>query len=199
MTFDKPFDRITVEDGKMGGQPCIRGYRFTVQRCSASSPPTPTTTPVCELSLPRRRRSRPGARVCRRIFPLRSGPRRLSEVLLDQSVPARTSQLLRDLGYDAVHASEVGMQTAPDLAYLERGAADGSIVVTMDAHFHGLLAEHNMVLPSTIRLRIHNPNEFAATQAIHAMCLRYEMELRAGCAISYRSESHRIRPLPLKK
>jgi uncharacterized protein (DUF433 family) len=31
MTFDKPFDRITVEPDKMGGQPCIRGYRFTVQ------------------------------------------------------------------------------------------------------------------------------------------------------------------------
>ena len=31
MTFDKPFDRITVEEGKMGGKPCIRGYRFTVQ------------------------------------------------------------------------------------------------------------------------------------------------------------------------
>jgi uncharacterized protein (DUF433 family) len=24
------FDRITVEPGKMGGQACIRGYRFTV-------------------------------------------------------------------------------------------------------------------------------------------------------------------------
>ena len=25
------FDRITVETGKMGGQPCIRGHRFTVE------------------------------------------------------------------------------------------------------------------------------------------------------------------------
>ncbi len=31
MTFAQPFDRITVEPGKMGGKPCIRGYRFTVQ------------------------------------------------------------------------------------------------------------------------------------------------------------------------
>jgi uncharacterized protein (DUF433 family) len=27
-----PFDRITVETGKMGGQPCIRGMRITVRR-----------------------------------------------------------------------------------------------------------------------------------------------------------------------
>jgi uncharacterized protein (DUF433 family) len=26
------FDRITVEPGKMGGQPCIRGMRLTVRR-----------------------------------------------------------------------------------------------------------------------------------------------------------------------
>lgn len=24
------FDRITIEPGKMGGQPCIRGFRLTV-------------------------------------------------------------------------------------------------------------------------------------------------------------------------
>jgi uncharacterized protein (DUF433 family) len=27
-----PFDRITIEAGKMGGQPCIRGMRITVRR-----------------------------------------------------------------------------------------------------------------------------------------------------------------------
>jgi uncharacterized protein (DUF433 family) len=25
-------DRITIEPGKMGGQPCIRGHRFTVEQ-----------------------------------------------------------------------------------------------------------------------------------------------------------------------
>lgn len=25
------FDRVTIEPGKMGGQPCIRGHRFTVE------------------------------------------------------------------------------------------------------------------------------------------------------------------------
>lgn len=27
-----PFDRITIEPGKMGGQPCVRGLRITVRR-----------------------------------------------------------------------------------------------------------------------------------------------------------------------
>lgn len=32
MQLKPPFDRITIEPGKMGGQPCIRGMRMTVRR-----------------------------------------------------------------------------------------------------------------------------------------------------------------------
>jgi uncharacterized protein (DUF433 family) len=32
VTLQPPFDRITIEPDKMGGQPCIRGLRITVRR-----------------------------------------------------------------------------------------------------------------------------------------------------------------------
>lgn len=32
MTLAPPFDRITIEPGKMAGKPCIRGMRITVRR-----------------------------------------------------------------------------------------------------------------------------------------------------------------------
>ncbi len=32
MVLAPPFDRITIEPDKMGGQPCIRGMRITVRR-----------------------------------------------------------------------------------------------------------------------------------------------------------------------
>ena len=32
MRLKPPFDRISVEPSKMGGQPCIRGLRLTVKR-----------------------------------------------------------------------------------------------------------------------------------------------------------------------
>lgn len=32
VSLREPFDRITVEPGKMGGAPCIRGMRITVRR-----------------------------------------------------------------------------------------------------------------------------------------------------------------------
>jgi uncharacterized protein (DUF433 family) len=35
MNFEKPFDRITIEEGKMNGRPCIRGMRITVAQVLA--------------------------------------------------------------------------------------------------------------------------------------------------------------------
>jgi uncharacterized protein (DUF433 family) len=32
MVTEDPFDRITVEPGKCGGKPCVRGMRITVRR-----------------------------------------------------------------------------------------------------------------------------------------------------------------------
>jgi uncharacterized protein (DUF433 family) len=32
MNLKAPFDRITIDPGKMGGQPCVRGMRITVRR-----------------------------------------------------------------------------------------------------------------------------------------------------------------------
>jgi uncharacterized protein (DUF433 family) len=32
MHLQPPFERITIEPDKMGGQPCIRGMRLTVRR-----------------------------------------------------------------------------------------------------------------------------------------------------------------------
>jgi len=32
MNLNPPFDRITIEPGKCGGKPCIRGMRITVRR-----------------------------------------------------------------------------------------------------------------------------------------------------------------------
>jgi len=32
MNLNSPFDRIRIEPGMMGGQPCIRGMRITIRR-----------------------------------------------------------------------------------------------------------------------------------------------------------------------
>jgi len=120
------------------------------------------------------------------------------KLLLDQSLPRLTGHLLRQLGHEAVHASEIGMRLSPDIDYLTRAAIDGSVVVTLDADFHSLLAKGAMTSPSTVHLRLHNPDENLATEVIDALCRQYHVELLIGCVISYKPGSTRLRPLPIK-
>ena len=121
------------------------------------------------------------------------------KLLLDQSVPRLAAQLLREIGHDAVHASEIGMQLAPDIDYLIRAAADGSVIATLDADFHGLLATREMDSPSTIHLRLHNPDEQLAATVIDELCARYETELLEGYVITFKRNSTRLRSLPISK
>jgi hypothetical protein len=57
----KPLDRITVEAGKMNGQPCIRGMRLTVKRarlgsvlksCIISNPPARVLPEATQSDVP---------------------------------------------------------------------------------------------------------------------------------------------------
>lgn len=61
------------------------------------------------------------------------------KILLDQGVPRRSAQLLRDTGLDAVHASEVGLSAVDDEAILVWCREQGRVVVTLDADFHARL------------------------------------------------------------
>ena len=119
------------------------------------------------------------------------------KILLDQSIPRLTGPLLRTIGYDALHASEIGMARSPDIDYLIRAAADGSVVVTLDADFHGLLATREMDLPSTIHLRLHNPDELLAANVIDSICRQFHAQLLEGSAITFKQNATRVRPLPI--
>jgi type III restriction enzyme len=58
------------------------------------------------------------------------------KVLLDQDVPRRAAALLREAGVDAVHASEVGLSSAPDAEIVAWCRARGAVAVTLDADIH---------------------------------------------------------------
>jgi predicted nuclease of predicted toxin-antitoxin system len=61
-------------------------------------------------------------------------------LVLDQGVPNDTAALLRSLGYDCVHVSELGMSKAADDEILALSLARNAVVVTLDADFHAILA-----------------------------------------------------------
>ena len=61
-------------------------------------------------------------------------------LVLDQGIPRDAAGRLHDLGYECAHVGEIGMATAADEKSLGFALGKNSIVVTLDADFHSMLA-----------------------------------------------------------
>lgn len=60
-------------------------------------------------------------------------------LLLDQGMPADAARLFRELGYQCLHVSELGLQRAEDEEILAFAGTRGCVVITLDADFHTLV------------------------------------------------------------
>jgi predicted nuclease of predicted toxin-antitoxin system len=60
---------------------------------------------------------------------------------------------LRDAGWDAVHAIELGLSRASDASILDYARTDQRVICTLDADFHALLVTSGYGNPSVIRIR----------------------------------------------
>jgi len=121
----------------------------------------------------------------------------MKSILLDQGLPAFAAELLRKLGWDAVHVREIGMRDATDQEILARAVIDRRICVTLDKDFHEALAKSQAVYPSVILLRWQNLRAEGVADAIQVTVTRYAEELYAGVAITVSERATRIRRLPL--
>jgi predicted nuclease of predicted toxin-antitoxin system len=60
---------------------------------------------------------------------------------------------LRDQGYHAVHAAELGLNRAPDIEIIARAKQDGRTIITIDLDYPRLLALARTTEPSLILFR----------------------------------------------
>ena len=104
-------------------------------------------------------------------------------VLLDQGLAPRTAALLREAGWDALHASEVGLERAEDSEILYFAQRDGRTCITLDHDFHLHLALSRAGKPSVVLLRVQGLAAEGQAQLIRSV---------------YDESSIRIRRLPLR-
>lgn len=118
-------------------------------------------------------------------------------LLLDNGLPRSTADHLRAEGFDATHVGVIGLAGAADAVLLDHARNDGSIVVTLDADFHTLLAMSGAKGPSVIRVRIEGLGGSAMAGLIGRVARRFADELREGAAISVGPRSARCHLLPI--
>jgi predicted nuclease of predicted toxin-antitoxin system len=119
------------------------------------------------------------------------------KILIDQNLPVPVAALLRELGHDAVHTRELGLQRAVDEELLKLASNQGRLIVTLDIDFSTLLAKGNLNKPSVILLRERGlfPKDVCAR--VSHLCEIHQAKLEGGCLIILGATSVRVRDLPL--
>ena len=119
--------------------------------------------------------------------------------LVDMPISPRTVSYLRQLGYEAMRADELGMERVKDEQLLQYAAEQDMAIITMDLDFGGLLALSGMTKPSVITFRLRNPDANHINKMSEDMLPRLLNELKAGAIITVEEERVRVRRLPVMK
>jgi predicted nuclease of predicted toxin-antitoxin system len=119
--------------------------------------------------------------------------------LLDQGLPRSTVKHLADAGVTAEHVADIGVSSATDTAILEAARNSGSIVVTLDADFHQLLAASGATTLSVVRIRIEGLKGDRLAKILLQVLARAGQELATAAAISVTRSRIRVRMLPIAR
>ena len=132
---DWPNPRITVEAGKMGGKPCIRGLRFTVYDLASYLASGMTEDEILR-DFPYLEKE--DFQAVYEFFA--SIPERIAvlEAFVDENLPPRLVHDLADLFPDSTHVSSVELGSTPDAIIWEYAKTHGFALLTKDKDFASL-------------------------------------------------------------
>jgi predicted nuclease of predicted toxin-antitoxin system len=120
-----------------------------------------------------------------------------SRFLLDQGLPRDAAGLLRESGHECLHVAEIGMGTALDRDILSRAIELDSIVVTLDADFHAIVALSGAKRPSIIRLRMEGLRAPAITSFVISALNKFQTELESGAFVTIKRHKITCHRLPI--
>lgn len=117
--------------------------------------------------------------------------------LVDMPLSPKLAQWLRAAGHDALHASGLGLHSAPDQALIELARQEGRILVTADLDFPRLLALAGDRDPAVVLFRGGGYSEAEAEHLMARVLARYPPHDLVACiVVADRSRLRRTR-LPL--
>lgn len=119
------------------------------------------------------------------------------KLLLDQGLPRSAAELLCSKQIETIHVGEIGLWAAEDREILQKAKEENSVVVTLDADFHALLALSNATSPSVIRIRIERLRAKELTELLLKVIGECREDLEQGAAVVVETKRIRIRRLPL--
>ena len=117
--------------------------------------------------------------------------------LIDMALSPDLAVWLRNQGHDAVHASELSLNRAPDSEVLSRALDEGRIVISADLDFPRLLALPGAAGPGLILLRGGNYSESESLECVRRVLMALRAEELPRCIVVVDHKNIRRRWLPI--
>lgn len=117
--------------------------------------------------------------------------------LADMGVSMTTVDALRQIGEEAIHLREEGLQRLPDSDILEKAKREQRVVLTFDLDFGDLLAAGGGGTPSVVLFRLRNQTPDSVTPRLISVLKACRVDLERGAIVIVEDDRYRLRRLPI--
>ena len=121
----------------------------------------------------------------------------IMRLLADMGISPQTVEYLREMGYEAVHLRDEGLQTLEDPKILEKARDEDRILLAHDLDFSDLMAASGERLPSVIIFRLQSMKPDNVNRHLVAIIESVGDNLMEGVIISVNEKRIRVRKLPI--
>ncbi len=118
--------------------------------------------------------------------------------LADMGISPHSVVFLRELGVEAVHLHELGLNRLPDTGIVDKARSEGYVILTHNLDFGELLALSGAEIPSVVIFRLQNMRPSDVNRYLQILATEHRTALEEGAIFNVSEGRIRVRRLPIE-